>query len=63
MESWREVIHNLRGVYDGGFDWVDESEEDLEGLCGLHDMNYGEVCAILSGLAWLRNGKHAMKDG
>ena len=57
-----EVAHNPRGVYGGDFDWVDESEEDLEDLSRLYDMNHGEVSVVLGGLRWLRDGKHVMKD-
>jgi len=48
-----EMIHQLQGIYDGGFDWVDESEEDLEGSCGLRDLDDGESGVTLSRLRWL----------
>ena len=35
------VAYNQRGVYDGGFNRVDEPEEDLEGLSRLCDTDYG----------------------
>ena len=58
-----EVAHNLEGVYDGGFSWVDESEKDLEGLSRLYNMDYGGGGVTLSGLTWLRDRKHVVKDG
>lgn len=57
-----EVIRNLDGIYGGGFDWVDESEEGFEDLCGFCDLDYGEVGFTFYRLRWLREGKHVMKN-
>ena len=48
-----EVIHQLQGIYGGGFDRVDESEEGLENFCGLRDLDDREGGVTLSGLRWL----------
>ena len=58
-----EVIHQLHGSHDRGFDWVDELKKDLEGFCGLHDLNGGEGDVSRSGLGWLRESEHIMEDG
>ena len=48
-----EEIHHLQGIYSGGFDWVDESEEGLEDSCGLRDLDDRESGVTLNGLRWL----------
>ena len=37
-----EVVHQLQGGCDRGFNWVDESKEDLEYFCQLRDWDDGE---------------------
>ena len=58
-----EVIHQLQGIYDGGFDWVDESEEGLEDSCALRDSDDRESGVALSRLRWLGDREHIMEKG
>lgn len=55
------MTHSLQGVYRRGFNWVDESEEGLEDLCGFYDVDYRKVGATIGRSGWLRDGEHVMK--
>ena len=58
-----EVIYQLQGSNGGGFDWVDESEEDLEDFCGFCDLDDGDCDVSCDGLGWLGEGKHVEEEG
>ena len=58
-----EIIHQLQGIYGGGFDRVDESEEGLEGFHGLYDVDDRERDISGSGLRWLRDREHVVEEG
>ena len=58
-----EVIHSLEGMNGGRCDWIDESEEGFEDLCGFCNVDYGEVAVTSSGLRRLRDGEHVMENG
>ena len=63
LSESEEVIHQLQGIYDGGFDWVDESEEGLEDSCGLRDLDDRESGVTLGGLRWLGDREHVTEKG
>ena len=54
-----DVVDNFQGSYGRGIDWVDESKEDLEGLCGLYDVDHREIGVPFGGL---RDGEHVTED-
>ena len=58
-----KVIYQLQGIYDGGFDWVDESEEGLEDFCGLRDFDGRESGVTLNGLRRLGDRECVTEKG
>ena len=58
-----EMIHNLEGMYGGRCDWIDESEEGFEDLCGFCNVDYGEVAVTSDGMRWLRDEEQAAENG